>query len=850
MALLRLLSWPYVRSHRVRTLLTLLGVVIGVAVLVGMRTANQSVVTAFTQTVDRIAGKTELQVTAGDAGFGENVLEIVQAAPAVRVAVPVIEALADSTVRGQGTLLILGIDMTGDRSLREYDLDGADDDVIDDPLIFLAQPDSLILSSDFASRHRIARGDHLTLGTAEGEKTFTVRGIMRSSGLASAFGGNLAMMDVYAAQRMFGRGRTFDRIDLTTRPGTAIADAEQELRDRLGPAFVVQRPSGRGRQFESMLAGYSMMMTLSSAFALFIGMFIIYNSFSIAVTQRRAEIGVLRALGASRSQIRTVFLGEGLVLGLVGSTLGAGAGLLMARLITGTISQLLTDVYGVAPHADTIVVDVRTIAIAIALGVVTSLAATLVPSRRAALVDPIDALKRGAAQMLPAMESRRRIAAAVAIAAVSTALLAVSSWRPLFYGGYALALLAAVIVVPVLSTCLARATRPIVRWIRPVEGSLAADSLIQAPARTTASVAALMLSLALVVAFSGMARSSVGSIVEWMNTSLDPNLFVLPSQSLDNQTTRFPASMASEIAAIPGVASVQMERDARVPFRGRQVMVVAHELAAMAKTDRRRPVAGRADEMYARAAAGEGLIVADALAEMQGLRLGEVLEIPAPCGTVRLPISGIVVDYSDQQGAILMDRSVFLRHWCDDAVSAYRVYVAADATPASVRRQILDRYAGKRRVFVLTNDELKSYILNVVNQWFSLTTVQIGVAVLVAILGVVNTLTVSVADRRRELAVLRAVGASRAQVRHAIWIEAVCIAAVGLVLGCALGAVNLYYVLEIARRDIAGTRLAYDFPYSAVMVLVPIISVAAFLASVWPAEAAVRGPLVEALEYE
>jgi putative ABC transport system permease protein len=407
-----------------------------------------------------------------------------------------------------------------------------------------------------------------------------------------------------------------------------------------------------------------------------------------------------------------------------------------------------------------------------------------------------------------------------------------------------------VVAAPLLSVWLARAIRPVVRRLRPVEGTLAADSLIQAPRRSSASVAALMLSLALVVAFSGMARASVASIVEWMDTSLDPNLFVLPTQSLDNQTTRFPAAMAPEIAALPGVASVQMERDARVPFRGRQVMIVAHELAAMARTDRRPPVAGRTDDMYARAAAGEGLIVADALAQLQGLQLGEILEIPAPRGTLRLPIVGIVVDYSDQQGAILLDRRVFLQYWDDDAVSAYRVYVSEGEQPAVVRQRILDRYAGRRRVFVLTNDELKRYILTVVNQWFSLTSVQTGMAVLVAILGVVNTLTVSIADRRRELGVLQAVGALRPQIRLAIWIEALCIGVVGLALGCALGAINLYYVLEIARRDIAGTRLVYDFPFTAAAGLVPIILGAAFLASAWPAEAAVRAPLVEALEYE
>ena len=319
MILLRLISWPYFRKHVLRTMLTTAGIVLGVAVFVGMHTANSSVLFAFSQTVDRIAGKTELQVTAGETGFNEDVLEKVQGAPSVRVAVPVIEAVVDSNIQGQGNLLVLGVDMTGDRTLRDYDLDSGDDAVIDDPLVFLAQPDSIILSKEFAEKNHIVVGGRVALGTVEGEKQFTVRGVMKSSGLTSAFGGNLAVMDIYAAQHMFGRGRSFDRIDLAVKEGRTLKDAEQELTAMLGPGFQVDPPSGRGQQFEAMLAAYSMMVGISSLFALFIGMFIIYNSFAIAVTQRRSEIGILRALGATRGQIRWLFLGESAVTGLIGS---------------------------------------------------------------------------------------------------------------------------------------------------------------------------------------------------------------------------------------------------------------------------------------------------------------------------------------------------------------------------------------------------------------------------------------------------------------------------------------------------------------------------------------------------
>jgi putative ABC transport system permease protein len=849
-SLIRLISWPYLRRHILRTLLTIAGIVLGVAVFVGMHTANQSVLFAFNETIERIAGRTQLQVTAGEPGFNEDILEIVQRATSVRVAVPVIEAVVDSQIEGQGSLLILGVDMTGDRSLREYDLDEGDEAVVDDPLVFLAQPDSIMITREFADRNNLKASDQLTLGTVLGDRRFTIRGIMRSSGLASAFGGNLAVMDIYAAQFMFGRGRTFDRIDAALHDGVTLTQAQEELRALLGPGFQVEVPASRGQQFEAMTAAYSIMVSISSLFALFIGMFIIYNSFAIAVTQRRSEIGVLRALGASRGQIRNIFLTESAITGLIGSIGGVMFGLVIARGTAASIGTLMNDVYGVAQRTDEIAMDPQLLLVAVAIGISTSIVAALLPARQAASVDPVQALQKGKYQVLSVGESRARGVAAAVLALVSVGCLAFAESRMVFYVGYACAVIGALLLSPLLCLGLARALRPVLKRVRAVEGALAADSLIQAPRRTSASVAALMLSLTLVVGFAGMASASYLSIIDWMDGALNPDLFVMPSQDIVIRTLRFPNEMGDELSSLEGVERIQPVRNARIVFRGTPVMIVATDIASLEQTTPRSPVQGELHDMHRRTAAGEALMISDNFAELQRLSLGDVLEIPAPQGVLRLPIAGVIVDYSDQQGTILMDRSVFQEYWHDDSVNAFRLYLEAGSTDADVKRRILETYEGDRQVFVLTNAELKAYILRITDQWFALTSVQIAVAVLVAILGIVNTLTVSITDRRRELGVLQAVGAQHAQIRRTIWIEAISIGLLGLVLGFGLGALNLYYILEIVHRDIAGMNLAYVFPSSVALTLVPVILAAAFIAALWPAESAVRGSLVEALEYE
>jgi len=278
--------------------------------------------------------------------------------------------------------------------------------------------------------------------------------------------------------------------------------------------------------------------------------------------------------------------------------------------------------------------------------------------------------------------------------------------------------------------------------------------------------------------------------------------------------------------------------------------VVAVDVDGIARRTMLPPVEGNSVEMYRIASVGKGLIASENFARLHGARMGEILEIPAPEGVLRLPVVGIVRDFSDQQGSLLVERSVFIQYWHDDSVNLFRIYVKPGANVADVRQRILDAYGTRQRLFVLTNADLRNYVTRLTDQWFGLTYVQIAVAVLVAVLGIVNALTVSITDRRREIGVLRAVGGLRQQVRHTVWMEASAIGVIGLALGLALGAVQLYYSVEIARRDLIGIDIGYSYPIQMALTLVPVILCAAFLAAIAPGESAVRGSLVEALEYE
>lgn len=850
MMLLRLLSWPYARKHVGRTLLTVSAVALGVAVFVAMHSANRAVLASFRNTIDRIAGATELQITAGEAGFAEEVLERVQALPQIRVAAPVIEAVVGTRLSGQGNLLLLGVDMTGDRSLREYDLAEGDEAMLDDPLMFLAQPDSIMLSAAFAERNRLGIGSRLPLETADGTKPFTVRGILRTGGLSSAFGGNLAVMDVYAAQHVFGRGRTFDRIDVAVVPGASVPEMQAQLQQALGPGFEVQPPSTRGQSFESMLRIYRFMLNFSSAFAALVGMFIIYNAFMIGVTQRRGEIGLLRALGATRAQVSALCVTESLVLGLVGTAAGLFLGYLAAGALASAAATLMQDLYGIGGSDVSVTMSPGMAGLAMSVGLATSALAAALPARLAARVDPVRALQKGRDQVLASRSPRTRTMAAGVLAILGATLLWQSEALTGFYIGYLFVLLAALLITPSAALWLTRAVRPMLSWMRPVEGALAADSLIGAPTRTSATVAALMLSLALVIGLAGSARGSYTRISEWVDTALNPDLFVTSSPTLSDHTYRFPETMTGELEAIEGIREVERLRRVRVRVGGEPVLLNVMEPQKTARLSPRQAVAGNIDDMFREAAAGRGLIASENFASLQRARVGDLITLPSPGGALRLPLVGVIRDYSDQQGALFIDRDFFTRHWGDDTIGAFRVYLRPGAAQQRVKEAILARFAQNRRLFVLSNQEVRSYVLRLTDQWFMMTWTQLLVAILVATLGVVNSLTVSVADRRRELGILRAVGGFASQIRWAIQMEALAIGVVSVILGLAVGALHLYCVLEMTSRDFPGLQFDYSYPFAVAAALFPIILFTAMAGALGPAEAAVRGSLVEALEYE
>src|SRR4029077_19113551 len=505
-------------NHRLRLFLTTMGIALGVAVFFAIRTANITLLDSLRLTVEKVAGKATLQIAAGETGFREEVLETVRSTPGVKIAEPMIEVIARTAFAEEGNLLILGVDTTGDQQLRDYQFDKTQTQIAD-PLVFLARPNSILLSRAFADRHALKIGDTLPLYASMGRKDFTVQGIFKPAGIGEVFGGNIAIMDVYSAQVVFHRGRNFDRIDLMNAPDVSVETVQQTLHAKLPAGLEIAPPESRGQDLESAVTAMRVGLTITSFTALLVGIYIIFNSFTIAVNQRWKEIGILRSVGVERRNINRMFLCEAFLMGVIGSAIGIAAGYYLAAIGVRVMANMASSIYGFMSTSTPVVFRVPYAATSFLLGVAASVFGAWFPARAASQLDPTLALHNIEARKKEAVLGWRRVTVGLVLTLSSLALMI---WTPSSVGAtfqfsYAiLMLLGLTALLPKLIEMISHVLRPFMDWMGGAEGSLAVDAMIQCPPRSSATVGALMVGLMFVFSTAGYIQSYRHMVDRWM----------------------------------------------------------------------------------------------------------------------------------------------------------------------------------------------------------------------------------------------------------------------------------------------------------------------------------------------
>ncbi len=887
------LSWKNLTEFPGRTLAAIFGIALGTAVYLGISLAGASALNNFQRGVSAVSGRAEWRLSRPGAPLPEELFLTVRRLPEVKAATPVIESVLELAPPAQGPVLLLGIDPFSEAPFRDYDFDhGPGPEAW---RAFLSRPASCLISAPLANRLGVGAGDVLRVVAGAQPHELTVVGTFRSPGGLYPLEGAVLLMDLAWAQELLGRQGQIDYLDVITQGREP--EVSQRLARSLPPGVEVNWPGAQARQMEGLVASYRLNLTVLSAIALFVGMFLIYQSVTLSVVRRRREIGLLRTLGMTPWQVLALFVAEGALSGLVGGLVGLILGVLLARGALSAMADTLTSLY-TPVAAGKLLLPPALLGQAWALAVLASVAAALMPALEAARTRVRAVWYR---EELEEVLSRRTLlvfaggVAALGLAGVLAALKPISGHPLPGFAAAFLILLAFALFTPLAARLLGRGLAPLFRRTLGVAGDLGCRYLSGSLSRSAVAIAALACALGMLIAVAVMIASFRETVNFWVTRSISGDIFFGPAVfSTAAYDQYLPPEIVDELRRDPEVADLYLYRCVRIPFRDRFVLVIGGSFEVLAKygglwfrqgdgVEIMREVGGGGQGPAAPAHSSKpppstpfrGLggelegrtggtqfphspldspagfcIISEPLAETFGYREGDLLELPTPSGPQLLKIKGVFYDFRTDGPSIWMDIRQFRRFWGDTHLNAVRIYLQDKSRLKEYQALLQERYGGRYRLVALSHQDLRHGILRIFDQTFALTYALEGVAVVVAIFGIITTFLVLIMDRERELALLQALGASRRQILGMVLVESGLASFLSFLLGAGAGSLLALLLIFVINKQAFGWTIQLFFTpgiYLQTFVLVVVLGLAA---GAYPAWRAVKPHLAVILKEE
>jgi putative ABC transport system permease protein len=887
--------------EKLRSSVTAFGISLGVGVMIAIRLANASALDSFKAATQSIAGETSIQITGVAGRFDELKLRDVSWLREYGQLSPVIEGYALASISGQESaahsqapiepsitnnpepsndkriassqaqtpdngfrtpgsangeyIQILGVDVLRDRSLRRYQLLQLNADekpaTTRDFLLLLIDPQSIIITEKFARKNRLSIGDKLPLIVGNRRQGFVIRGLLRDEGPARTLDGNFALMDIAAAQLAFNRLGFLDRLDIKLKPELSLEKAESEIANRLPAGLQLARPSSAYSQVEKMIAAFHFNLSALGSIALLVGLFLIYNTISISVISRREEVGTLRAIGTSRRTILSLFLGEAILLSLVGTVLGLGIGRLMANAAVRATATTVDTFYiataateSAARHSLTLLDVLLAFAIALPLG----LAAAALPALEASRVRPVEAM-RGAQRLAASLHpSRKYLSAAFLLMALGYLFSRLDAIKGLPVFGYfsALALMfGGALLVP---HSLSFACRVSGRWIGAVarnvkvEAKLASANLRGAIPRVSISVAALAVSLAMMVAISIMIGSFRETVSYWLDQSLVADIYAKPltrtSTTVDSEIADEAIAMFQADAAVEAVYSYASQS---LNYQGNLISLGSSDFSIFGKHGRllfKSPTDGR--EKIVGAVDKDEVVVSESFSLLFKKQTGDLIELPTSSGSQRFKIVAVYYDYTSNRGTVVIDSATHAKYFDKVRPASLSLYLKEGANIDEVRDRLAQTIGRRFQLTITTNRTIRSEVIRIFDSTFAITYALEFIAIIVAGLGVISTLITLILERREELAMLSFLGASRAQIRRMIVIEALLIGGISEAIGALIGTLMSLVLIYVINVQSFGWTIQFHLPVVFLLQSAAAILLVTAIAGLYPAARAAK----------
>ena len=783
---MRAFNMRELRRHPARTAMSLAVVAISATLLVAVFGIAGSITGSSDRLVAGIGGNASLEVSGvTDTGFPEAMRHEVAKVPGVAAAVPM---LRTSTGRPSERVVVLGVDDNIKAMLS--DLQRAVQDQIG-PLV--SQPGRVAVGS--GTGHAV--GDSIPLGNGK----VTVAAVITGADADQINGGNFIVGPLPLIQRLTDRVGTIDSVLVVAAPGADIAQVRTDVTEAVGGRAIVADPSFRSAQSGGAVSIMSTLMLSAASCALVVAGFLIFNAMSMAITQRRPMISMLRAIGANKRKIVRDLLVEAGLVGLIGGLVGAALGVIIGRQAIGALPAALLQGYETRTEY---ILPGYAIPVGIAACVVVSVAAAALAARQVYKVAPVEALAPVGASAADAVpRTARVVAGVVGICLIATAAFVASAdLGNLSVAAIGLAAVGDIAVCFAFAGPIVGAAAAVARALG-APGALAAATIERAPRRVWATLMTVMIAVSITVQSTGSNANTIDSTNASFSSLGDAGLYVSSSGPGVYPTAPIlPHDTEPSIASIPGVAEVVPGQMAYATLADKRVLIQGLAPGAVAPPSR-----AMNERVLAQVLAGDGVVVSRDIARALGIQAGDELTLPTPTGARTVPVLEVVPFFSLLGGVVSMSLTQ-LREWFDRPGSTI---LAANLVPgadrAAVETAIRERLPAD--VVVYTGDEAAKAVGASMAQGTALIDIMAWIVVFVASVALLNTLMLSVLERRRELGVLRAMGSSRRFALGTVLAEAAGIGIIGAAIGAAFGAAN-QYLTSSALTNVLSIDVVYS----------------------------------------
>jgi len=829
------LAWRRIQKNALQYILLILGVALGVAMMVSIDLANGSAQRAFELSTDAITGHATHRIVAvSPTGIDENLYTRLRREVHVTSA-PIVEGYVSAKELGSQPLRLVGVDLFAEPPFRNYFEDNQSQ-AVTGGTAFLTQPNTVILSQDLAKQYRIGAGDSIILDLAGKDIRAQVVGLLKpANNITRNALSSILFADIASAQDILGMVNRLSHIDLILHNPT-----EQTAIEAILPEGVkLETAEAQKNAIQQMTAAFKLNLTALSLLALVVGMFLIYNTVTFSVIQRRPLFGILRCLGVTPGQIFILILSEATVFSLIGSTLGLGLGILLGRGIVGLITQSINDFYFVV-NVQSVSINPWSLGKGLAVGIAASIFASVIPAIEAMRTSPQTTLQRSS------LESQvRRLLPWLVLAWAVFTLLGVGLLRIgtggliLAFAGLFAILLAAALLTPPVTVFLMETLTSVGNAIFGIVGRLAIRDIVRSLSRTSVAIAALMVAVSVIVGVSIMVGSFRVTVVQWLDQTLQADIYITPPATTANRVLgKLSPDVVKEI-------KTQSDWEDFVTYNETETTVKEfdHRVKLISAdgdvSHGKRPYSWMRDKginPWEGLETGKGVIVSEALLLKENLSIPPAtITIETPVGWHSFPVLAVFYDYSNDQGTILLDNDIYINLWGDDNIASIGLFLKPGENVEDVVTAIKYHFQGKQNLLVQSNQTLRQSSLEIFDRTFAITDALRLLAVVVAFIGVLSALMSLQLERTRETGILRANGMTPQQLWFMTFIETGLMGATSGILAMPLGYVLAWILIYVINVRSFGWTLQMQLQPGYFLQAFGVAVVAALLAGVYPA---------------